>query len=179
MIGPSDAGWLFYARVNSYVHICSISHRIYAHSFGLLCLVMVTQRTHDVIITSLLHQNDVATSFWRNNDVIIMPRVHLGCLHTYSTPCEIWTWFGMDFFVVILLFVLFEIAWSVYPFFRVVSLPLFRSFRVYTRLFIPLPVMWVNKINSYSTTTNSTGLKYTTCMTVQCQKIGNIFTIPT
>ena len=30
-----------------------------------------TQRAHDVIITSLLRQNDVATSFWRNNDVII------------------------------------------------------------------------------------------------------------
>ena len=30
-----------------------------------------TQRTHDVMITSLLCQNDVATSFWRNNDVII------------------------------------------------------------------------------------------------------------
>ena len=31
-----------------------------------------SQRTHDVIITSLLRQNDVTTSFWRNNDVIIM-----------------------------------------------------------------------------------------------------------
>ena len=30
-----------------------------------------TQRTHDGTITSLLRQNDVATSFWRNNDVII------------------------------------------------------------------------------------------------------------
>ena len=29
------------------------------------------QRTHDVIITSLKRQNDVATSFWRWNDVII------------------------------------------------------------------------------------------------------------
>ena len=28
------------------------------------------QRSHDLIITSLLRQNDVATSFWRNNDVI-------------------------------------------------------------------------------------------------------------
>ena len=36
----------------------------------------VTQRKHDVIITSLLHQN-VATSFWRNNIVIIVSRVHL------------------------------------------------------------------------------------------------------
>ena len=30
-----------------------------------------TQRTHDAIITVLLRQNDVATSFWRNNDIII------------------------------------------------------------------------------------------------------------
>ena len=29
------------------------------------------QRTHDAIMMSLLHQNDVATSFWRNNDVVI------------------------------------------------------------------------------------------------------------
>ena len=32
---------------------------------------VTTQRTHDVIITSLLRQNDVARSFWRNGDVII------------------------------------------------------------------------------------------------------------
>ena len=31
-----------------------------------------TQHTHDAIMTSLLRQNDVATSFWRNNDVIIV-----------------------------------------------------------------------------------------------------------
>ena len=31
----------------------------------------MSQRTHDIEITSLLHQNDVITSFWRNNDVII------------------------------------------------------------------------------------------------------------
>ena len=37
--------------------------------------VLTTQRTHDAIITSLLRQNDVATSFWRNNDVIIASRV--------------------------------------------------------------------------------------------------------
>ena len=28
-------------------------------------------RTHDEMITSLLHQNDIGTLFWRNNDVII------------------------------------------------------------------------------------------------------------
>ena len=35
------------------------------------CGKWFTQRTHDVIITSLLRQNDVAMSFWRNDDVII------------------------------------------------------------------------------------------------------------
>ena len=35
-----------------------------------------TQRTHDVIITPLLRQNDVATSFRRNNGVIIMSCAH-------------------------------------------------------------------------------------------------------
>ena len=34
-----------------------------------------SHQTHGVIITSLLRQNDVATSFWRNNDVIIASRV--------------------------------------------------------------------------------------------------------
>ena len=38
----------------------------------MLCALCIdTQRTHDVMITSLLGQNDVATSYWRNNDVII------------------------------------------------------------------------------------------------------------
>ena len=31
----------------------------------------LTQRTHGVMTISLLRQNDVATSFWRNNDIII------------------------------------------------------------------------------------------------------------
>ena len=37
---------------------------------------VTSQGTHDTIIISLLHQNEVATSFWRNNDVIIASRVH-------------------------------------------------------------------------------------------------------
>ena len=37
---------------------------------------MPSQMTYDVKITSLLRQNDVATSFWRHNDVIIRSRVH-------------------------------------------------------------------------------------------------------
>ena len=41
-------------------------------------LMNTSQRTHCVIITSLLHQNNVATSFWRNNDVNIAPRARWG-----------------------------------------------------------------------------------------------------
>ena len=42
-----------------------------------------SQRTHGVIITSLLRQNDVAASFWRNNDVTITPCASLiaGIVH--------------------------------------------------------------------------------------------------
>ena len=43
-----------------------------------------TQWTHGVIKTSLLRQNDVVTSFWRNNDVIITPRVHWATIWTLT-----------------------------------------------------------------------------------------------
>ena len=61
---------------------------------SLTCLILprIIQRTRDAIITSLLCQHDVATSFWRNNDVIstlglrqlveianILYRVHCDC----------------------------------------------------------------------------------------------------
>ena len=36
---------------------------------------ITTQRTHDVIITSFLRQNDIATSLWCSNDVITASRV--------------------------------------------------------------------------------------------------------
>ena len=36
----------------------------------------VSQQAANVIITPLLHQNDVVTSFWRNNDVIVTQSVH-------------------------------------------------------------------------------------------------------
>ena len=36
-----------------------------------------SQRTNDVIITSLLRRNDFVTSFWRNNDVIITPWMYI------------------------------------------------------------------------------------------------------
>ena len=37
----------------------------------IVCRIKASHRTHDVIITLLLRKNDVVTSFWRNNDVII------------------------------------------------------------------------------------------------------------
>ena len=43
-------------------------------------LSQAPQRTYDVIITLSLSQNDVTTSFWRNNGVIITVYVHWdGC----------------------------------------------------------------------------------------------------
>ena len=47
---------------------------------------VISQWTHDPIITSLLRQNDVVTSFWRNNDVIIAWCVAglYVCLHNKS-----------------------------------------------------------------------------------------------
>ena len=44
----------------------AVSAALVLHSFD-----ETFQRTHDAIITSPLRQNDVATSFWRNNDVVI------------------------------------------------------------------------------------------------------------
>ena len=49
-------------------------------SYGNLYDTNVTQRTHGVMITSLLRQHDVSTSLWRNNDVIITSRVRWGFL---------------------------------------------------------------------------------------------------
>ena len=49
--------------------------------------IIYSQQTRDATITSLLRQNDVATSFWRNNDVIIAPCAHWGaiCFKTIDT----------------------------------------------------------------------------------------------
>ena len=41
------------------------------------CIPM--QRTRDAITTSSLRQNDVATSFWRNNDVVIASCAYVHC----------------------------------------------------------------------------------------------------
>ena len=44
-------------------------------NFRVIFVKLLTHRIHDAIIASLLRQNDVATSFWRNNDVIVASRV--------------------------------------------------------------------------------------------------------
>ena len=59
-----------------------IFHRSIRIGHGVLHL----QRTHDVMVTSLLRQDDVATSFWRNNDVIIASCVRwIGQYKCHST----------------------------------------------------------------------------------------------
>ena len=45
------------------VHVCDVQD-VYGD------IMFLSQRTHDVMITSLVRQNDVATSFRRNDDVI-------------------------------------------------------------------------------------------------------------
>ena len=53
------------------------------------CLELIySQRTHDVTITPLLHQNDVA-SFWRNNDVIFTSRVRNNVIITSKRRCNV------------------------------------------------------------------------------------------
>ena len=49
-----------------------------------------TQRSHDVIITLLLRQNDVAASFWRNIDVVITPCVRWVCTCLYTAVSFLW-----------------------------------------------------------------------------------------
>ena len=48
-------------------HVVIIFRKLSEHCKGIPC----SQRTHDAIIKSLSGRNDVATSFWCNNDVII------------------------------------------------------------------------------------------------------------
>ena len=55
-----------------YTCLVSLSIKIYLQIVPSLSRARcISQRTHDELITSLLRQNDVATSFWRNHDVII------------------------------------------------------------------------------------------------------------
>ena len=72
----TDVLFTIRSKFGSYVTITSKQRRdvILTKAMGcnfLSVLTDITQRTHNTIITSLLHQNNIATSFWRNNDVII------------------------------------------------------------------------------------------------------------
>ena len=52
------------------------------------------------IITSLLRQNDVATSFWRNNDVIITSCVRWGRMLLYTPgSCRFIVWQFLEVFL--------------------------------------------------------------------------------
>ena len=45
-----------------------------AHTFAKIATTLYpAQRAYDIVTTSLLRQIDAATSFWRNNGVIITP----------------------------------------------------------------------------------------------------------
>ena len=46
---------------------------------------------HDAIKTSLLRQNDVATSFWRSNDIIIAPRIRWVTTTANEIHSTLWT----------------------------------------------------------------------------------------
>ena len=62
--------WIMADLCSCFVIQCCVQSR------AILDRVMCRQRTHGTMITSLLRQNDVATSFWRNNDVMIAPHAH-------------------------------------------------------------------------------------------------------
>ena len=49
---------------------------VMADEVSRVVILFTVQQACDAMIASCLHQNDVATSFWRNNDVIIMSCVH-------------------------------------------------------------------------------------------------------
>ena len=55
---------------------------------SLTCLILprIIQRTRDAMITLLLCQHDVATSFWRNNDVISTSHVRWVSGHLLKLP---------------------------------------------------------------------------------------------
>ena len=51
---------------SSYPHPWNVQPYVWNESFNML------RQTHNVMMTSSLCQNDVVTSFWRNNEIIIM-----------------------------------------------------------------------------------------------------------
>ena len=90
----SAAGHISYFTGNpraSRLEPCNSLHYVYkqSHDFIVFCFVRSwwshAQRSHVIIITSLLRQNDAATSFWHNNYVIITPCVHWMWICTRSS----------------------------------------------------------------------------------------------
>ena len=64
--------WYFhyYRSDNCEGQLCCLVFHKFSLWYGEVSFIQ-SQRAHNVIITSLLRQNDVAASFWLNNDVII------------------------------------------------------------------------------------------------------------
>ena len=78
----NDQSWIIPDSLPLGHFLCNI---ISSHDV-LIKVLTHSQRTHDVIIMSLLRQNDVATSFWRNNDVIITSRVRWAVAYWCQRP---------------------------------------------------------------------------------------------
>ena len=82
--------WTFSIKWDKYCHIFHPLKLIpvWWHTWVSVNRVTVgldpSHRIYDVKITSLLRQNDVATSFWRNNGVIIT-----SCVHSVSLFCTV------------------------------------------------------------------------------------------
>ena len=71
-------------RYNTRMHAC-LEEMTWMGNISLI------QRTHEVIITSLLRQNDVATSFWRSNDAVIIAS-HVRCVNGILSTVNIFRW---------------------------------------------------------------------------------------
>ena len=84
----------FHLYVHRRPHLTSEWWRLSALRDGLIPLY-TTNRARDVIITSLLRQNDVATSFWRYYDVIITSCVSW-VVNTWHTPLPACASVGCD-----------------------------------------------------------------------------------
>ena len=65
--------YIFVTHITAPVSKVKLRIRHFICFAATVIFIPASQRTHDAMITSLLRQNDVATSFWRNNDVIIAP----------------------------------------------------------------------------------------------------------
>ena len=77
--------------IHSYVVLCFVCFVMVTQAFLDLCgtFTIPSQWTRDAIIASVLHQNNVAISFWPNNDVIIAPCVLWeGCF--FNTVVIMW-----------------------------------------------------------------------------------------